>query len=568
MPTPPPPPHASVEAPAPSVNGLRLRARRVSRDVRGGGRILNDISVEVVPGQLTVIAGSSGAGKTVLLQTLAGLSAPTEGEVLHDGARPGPPGPDFGFVPQEDIIHRELPLRRTLVYAAGLRMAPGTPAGTVLDTVDRVLGMLGLAERAETPVRALSGGERKRASIAVELLTRPRVLFLDEPTSGLDPVTGAALLRTLRTLAEDGTTVVLTTHVLADLLRADQVVFLSAGGEVAYAGGPAALFEAFGVGTVEEVYEAVAGGARVARAVPEDVDSPDATSPSPRPRRVGVLGQWTLLTRRGTALMLHNRLSVAVLAGSPVMIVAMFAVLFRAGAFDPAAPDPGSSAMIMFWIAFGAFFFGLTYGLLQICTELPVLRREWLAGLRIGPYVASKLTTMLPVLAVADALLLVVLRALDRLPAAGWDTYGSLFASSVLASAAALALGLLASAAVSEPGQATLMLPLLCFPQVLFSGAFVPVPRMTVAGKAISWAMTNRWAFEALGSGVGLESLWRAGRSPLGPPLLASYGDSFGHPASRGWLVLAGFALVFLAWTWVILVRKCRDGTARSRVGR
>ncbi|MBW8795183.1 MAG: ATP-binding cassette domain-containing protein [Streptomyces sp.] len=568
MSTPTPHPHASVGAPGPSVNGLRLRARRVSREVRGGGRILDDISVEVAPGQLTMIAGSSGAGKTVLLQTLAGLSAPTGGEVLHDGARPGPPGPDFGFVPQEDIIHRELPLRRTLVYAAGLRMPPGTAAGTVRDTVDRVLDTLGLAERAETPVRALSGGERKRASIAVELLTRPRVLFLDEPTSGLDPVTGAVLLRTLRALAEDGTTVVLTTHVLADLLRADHVVFLSGTGGVAYAGAPAALFEAFGVGTVEEVYEAVAGGARVERAVPADDGPADAPSPAVRTGRVGALRQWALLTRRGTALMLHDRLSVAVLAGSPVMIVAMFAVLFRAGAFDPAAPDPGSSAMIMFWIAFGAFFFGLTYGLLQICTELPVLRREWLAGLRLGPYVASKLTTMLPVLAVADALLLAVLRALDRLPAADRGTYGSLFVSSVLASAAALALGLLASAAVSEPGQATLMLPLLCFPQVLFSGAFVPVPRMTAAGRAISWAMTNRWAFEALGNGVGLESLWRDGGSRLGPPLLASYGDSFGHPASRGWMILAGFALVFLAWTWVVLVRKCRDGAARSRAGR
>ncbi|MFG2956234.1 ATP-binding cassette domain-containing protein [Streptomyces sp. NPDC048291] len=571
MSTPPPHPRASVETPRPSANGLRLQARRVSRDVRGAGRVLNGISVDVPPGQLTVIAGSSGAGKTVLLQTLAGLSAPTEGEVLHDGTQPGPPGPEFGFVPQEDIIHRELPLRRTLVYAAGLRMPPGTPAETVLETVEQVLDTLGLAERAGTPVRALSGGERKRASIAVELLTRPRVLFLDEPTSGLDPVTGAALLRTLRTLAEDGTTVVLTTHVLADLLRADQVVFLSAGGEVAYAGAPAALLEAFGAGSVEQVYEAVAGGARVegaGRAVPEDVNSPAAKPSSRRPKRVGVLRQWALLTRRGTALLLHNRLSVAVLAGSPVMIVAMFAVLFRAGAFDPAAPDPGSSAMITFWIAFGAFFFGLTYGLLQICTELPVLRREWLAGLRIGPYVASKLTTMLPVLAVADGLLLLVLRALDRLPAAGWDTYGSLFASSVLASAAALALGLLASAAVSEPGQATLMLPLLCFPQVLFSGAFVPVPRMTVAGKAISSVMTNRWAFEALGSGVGLEPLWRAGRSPLGPPLLASYGDSFGHPAKRGWVILAGFALVFLCWTWTVLRHKCRDGAERSRAGR
>ncbi|MEU9456836.1 ATP-binding cassette domain-containing protein [Streptomyces sp. NPDC048277] len=569
MPTSPIRPDAPVDVPLPPVDGLRLQARGMSRDVRGAGRVLNRISLDIAPGQLTAIAGSSGAGKTVLLEILAGLSAPTEGEVLHDGQRPGPPGREFGFVPQEDIIHRELPLHRTLVYAAGLRMPPGTPARTVTGTVDRVLDTLGLSERAGTPVRALSGGERKRAGIAVELLTRPRVLFLDEPTSGLDPVTGADLLRTLRALAEDGTTVVLTTHVPADLLRCDQVVFLAPGGEVAYAGEPADLCGAFGVGSLEDVYAAVADGVRVVEAAvpPGDARQPDASRARPA-ARVGALRQWALLTRRGTALLLHSRLSVAVLAGSPVMIVAMFALLFRAGAFDPVAPDPGSTAMIMFWIAFGAFFFGLTYGLLQICTELPVLRREWLAGLRIGPYVLSKLTTMLPVLAVADALLLAVLRAMDRLPAAGWDTYGSLLASSVLASTAALALGLLASAAVSEPGQATLMLPLLCFPQVLFSGAFVPVPRMTVAGKAISWAMTNRWAFEALGSGVGLAPLWRAGGSPLGPPLLASYGDSFGHPASRGWLILAAFALAFLTGTWTILLRKCRQGAAGSLAGR
>ncbi|MEU8866103.1 ATP-binding cassette domain-containing protein [Streptomyces umbrinus] len=570
IPTGPRPPVATSLAP---VDGLRIRARRLTQEVRGAGRVLDDVSLDAAPGRIVVIAGSSGAGKTVLLETLAGLRSAGEGSVLHDGTQPGPPGPEFGFVPQEDILHRDLPLHRTLVYAAGLRMPPGTSAESVTAAVDRVLDTLGLAHRAGTPVRALSGGERKRASIAAELLTRPRALFLDEPTSGLDPVTGAALLRTLRALAEHGTTIVLTTHVLADLLRGDDVVFLAPGGQVAYTGEPGALCREFEVGTVEEVYEAVAGGARIEPALPPEelAESEDSAVRPQRPRsrpRVGAVLQWSLLTRRGTALLLHNRLSVAVLAGSPVMIVAMFAVLFRAGAFDPADPDPGSSAMIMFWIAFGAFFFGLTYGLLQICTELPVLRREWLAGLRIGPYVASKLTTMLPVLAAADALLLAVLRALDRLPAAGWDTYVSLFVSSVLASAAALALGLLASAAVTDPGQATLMLPLLCFPQVLFSGAFVPVPRMTAAGEAISWAMTNRWAFEALGSGIGLESLWRDGASRLGPPLLDSYGDSFAHPASRGWLILAGFALLFLAATWAVLVRKCRNGVVRGRAGR
>jgi ABC-2 family transporter len=362
---------------------------------------------------------------------------------------------------------------------------------------------------------------------------------------------------------------VLSTHTLADLPRCDRVVFLSPNGELAFAGDPGALCAAFGVEAAEEVYEAVAGGGRSRDADPPDPapapDEPVGAPPWPRP---GSVRQWLLLTRRGSALLWRGRLTAAVLAGSPVMIVGMFAVLFRSGAFDPASPDPGTTAMIMFWIAFSAFFFGLTYGLLQICTELPVLRREWIAGVRIGPYLASKLTTMLPLLAVADALLLAVLRALDRLPAAGWNVYGSLFASSVLASAAALALGLLASAAVTEPGQATLMLPLLCFPQVLFSGAFVPVPRMPLPGRVVSWAMTNRWAFEALGGGVGLEPLWRRGASPLGPPLLRSYGGTFARPAERGWIVLAGFALLFLAVTWAVLARKCREGAAGSRAGR
>ncbi|MGX9882780.1 ATP-binding cassette domain-containing protein [Streptomyces sp. NPDC002276] len=556
----PTPLHPDVTQPA----GLHLELRDVTQELRGAGRVLDEVSFEVAAGQLTVIAGSSGAGKTVLLGTLAGLQSPTTGAVLHDGAQPGPPGPEFGYVPQEDVIHRELPLRRTLEYAGRLRM----PGGTVPARVTEVLDALGLSERADTPVRALSGGERKRACIAAELLTRPRVLFLDEPTSGLDPVTGAALLATLRSLAETGTTVVLTTHVLADLPRCDQVVFLSPGGAVAFVGPPDALLGAFGAETAEDVYAAVAEGKRAERTAPAAL--PDRT-PAPtahRPPRVGAVRQWALLTRRTAALLAHNRLSVAVFVGSPVMIVAMFAVLFRAGAFDPAAPDPGSTAMIMFWIAFGAFFFGLTYGLLQICPELAVLRREWLAGVRIGPYVASKLTTVLPVLAAADALLLAVLRALDRLPAAGWDTYGSLFLTSVLASAAALALGLLTSAAVTEPGQATLMLPLLCFPQVLFSGAFVPVPRMAPVGQGISWAMTNRWAFEALGGAIGLNGLWRDGSSPAGPPLLRSYGDSFAHPAGRGRLILAGFAVLFLVATWAVLVRRCRQGVSAARAGR
>jgi hypothetical protein len=232
----------------------------------------------------------------------------------------------------------------------------------------------------------------------------------------------------------------------------------------------------------------------------------------------------------------------------------MFVVLFRPHAFGPGQPSPEATVMILFWVAFGGFFFGLTYGLLQICTEFAVLRRERFAGLRAGPYVLAKVAVLLPLLTVVDAAFLGVLRALGRLPAAG--DYGAVFAILVLSSAAALALGLLISAAVSEPAQATIALPMACFPQVLFVGAILPVPVMAVVGRWISYVMSNRWAFEGLGHSFDVNRLWAEGGSPLGPPLLASYGNTFSHPVAADLAILAGFTIAFLIATGAVIARK------------
>jgi hypothetical protein len=102
---------------------------------------------------------------------------------------------------------------------------------------------------------------------------------------------------------------------------------------------------------------------------------------------------------------------------------------------------------------------------------------------------------------------------------------------------------------------------MLCFPQVLFVGAFLPVPVMADVGKWFSYAMSNRWAFEALGHTAGLPDLWQHGGSPLGPPLLASYGDTFDHPLWTHWALLAGFAVLFAAGAVLVLRRKA--GPAR-----
>jgi ABC-type multidrug transport system ATPase subunit len=492
-----------------STSHPRVLADQVSRTVRGR-TLVDGVSLSVEAGEMVALIGGSGAGKTSLLETLIGLHAPSSGSVTVDGVDVARDRRevDVGLVPQDDIIHVDLPLRATLRYAARLRL-PRTVSNTELDqVVDRVLSDLELADRADVVVRNLSGGQRKRASIAVELLTRPAVLALDEPTSGLDPATSREVLAVLRRIADAGTTVLLTTHAPDDVLSCDRVVVLAPGGRLAFDGAPEAAAPWFGVPDLGGVYAAVAAGV-----VDLEVDLEPEPSVAPvrdvaglapvrpgttmpiMPARPTWLRQLVTLVHRGADLMVRNRLTAAILVGSPVLVIAMLATLFRRGTV---VTDPVAGVQLAYWIAFAGFFFGLTYGLLQIVTETAVLRRELSWGMSLTAYVTSKLVVLLPLLVAVDISLFAVLRLLDRLPAADAGTWGQLGGVFLLDATAGLALGLLASALVTSPAQATLALPMLCFPQVLFSGAMVPVATMTGAGDAISRAMSDRWGFEAV----------------------------------------------------------------------
>ncbi len=519
-------------------------------------------------------------------------------------------------MPQDDIIHLEMPLRRTLRYAALLRLPGSTSAAEAERIVDETLRSLDLADRADVPVRALSGGQRKRASIAVELLTRPRLFFLDEPTSGLDPSTAAEVMRVLRRLSRRGVTVVLTTHEPAAIEQCDRVVFLARDGHLAFTGSPGAARRYFGVddltgvtvvltthepAAIEQcdrvvclardghlaftgspgaarryfgvddltgVYERLAqertpriwadrfaGSREKPTAQPEFTRKAVSATPSDV-NRTGVFRQWWLLTRRNVDVLSRNRLTLAILLGSPVLVTAMMATLFKRGAFDPGDAAGIGPAQIVFWIAFDGFFFGLTYGLLQIVGEMGVFRRERLAGLSVGAYVGSKVTALLPVLAGVSAVLLVVLRALGRLPALGWHVYALLFATIVIEAISALALGLFASAAVSNAAQAALALPMLCFPQVLFGGAIVPVDQMATPGRVMSLVLSNRHAFDALGRDLQLD------RYTTALPAMSAYRETFQGDNVVSLVALVSFAVALTLATAWLLDRRSRPGSS------
>jgi ABC transport system ATP-binding/permease protein len=588
--------------------GSAVDVRAVTQAIRGH-TTLHDVSFSVAPGEVVAIVGGSGAGKTTLLETMVGIRQPVAGEVRIAGTHSRS---DVGYVPQDDIIHRDLPLARTLRYAAQLRLPAATTSDEVDRTVDETLVALDLAERATVRVGSLSGGQRKRASIAVEMLTRPAVFFLDEPTSGLDPATAREVLRLLRRLAGAGTTIVLTTHSPTDIDLCDRIVFLARDGYLAFVGTPAEARRHFATDDLTVAYERLAledtpqtwaqrfaavrepvehhaigpGGDQHAGDVtaspiqvttgarpqslsrrqtggrpPESgaaLRSPTAgraasVSGEPDPgadRRAGALRQWVVLTRRSADLLVRNRLTLAVLVGSPALVIAMMAVLFRPGAFDAAGTSAAEATQTVFWLAFAGFFFGLTYGLLQIVGEMPILRRERLAGLHVTAYVGAKVAVLTPVLVVVAGGMLAVLRALDRLPSASGTVYAALLITLTLEALAALALGLLASAAVTDAAQATLALPMLCFPQVLFAGAIVPVPDMASPGQAMSVGLANRWAFESLGRALDLDQLV-ASLSPS-----SAHHAAFAGSPVEGWAVLVGFVGLLLAATVAVLHRR------------
>jgi ABC-type multidrug transport system ATPase subunit len=546
--------------------GVRIDVTDLTRRVRVGKRgertLLDAVSFTLSAGELVAIVGPSGAGKTTLLEVIAGIAPATSGSVHFDGidlhANLGTFRSVLGYVPQDDIIHADLPVSRTLRYAARLRLPSSTSATEVDAAVRDAMDAVGLTDHADVRVGSLSGGQRKRASIAVELLTDPHVFFLDEPTSGLDPVTSAELIARLRQLADRSATVVFTTHSVEDLAQCDRVVFMARGGRVGFVGTVDEALEQFEVTSIAALYRTLTDPdgtihpARSAAAVPAiDTRPGDVIR---RPVANGIT-QWGVLTRRTLETFVRNRLTLAILLGSPALVVGMFAILFRPGAFDFQDPSPSSMVMIGFWVVFAAFFFGLTYGLLQICTERTILRRERLVGLRLGAYVASKVAILVPFLLLVVVAMLGVLRLLDRLPSRPLATYASMAAGLLLCAVAALGLGLLTSATVGNTAQATLALPMLCFPAVLFSGAILPVNLMAKAGAAFSVLMPSRWAFEVIGHDLGARRILAQGGSRLGPPLLASYGDAGTGSTGTYWLVLGVFAVVFLVATWGVLVR-------------
>ena len=380
-----------------SMIGGEVEADGVGYEV-GGRTIIRDVTLRIEQCSFTGILGGSGQGKSTLLNALCGINPASEGSVLMDGspiAAAGLHTTGIGFVPQDDIVHPELRVEEAVLFSARLRLDPRVPVRFLQVLVKETISRLGLDEHRRKRIFQLSGGQRKRVSIATELLDKPSVLFLDEPSSGLDPATEFALMKILRGLAAHDCTVICTTHVLGRAYLFDKIVFIH-GGRVIFDGTPAQACEYFQVEALDQVYlrlaeegrtgdewaESFAGSgveaAYVPPAVPE-IDGLAVVSGQPEQRRrPGFFRALRVLLERQWSILAADKLNVLFLLAQPILIALLVGWV---------AED---YVLRMFLCVVAALWFGCSNGAQQIIKELPVFRRERVCGLGLNSYLFGK----------------------------------------------------------------------------------------------------------------------------------------------------------------------------------
>jgi len=531
------------------------------------GRVLLDsVSFALEPSSFLAVVGTSGAGKSTLLNALAGFRPAASGRVLCGGrdlyAWYDELRQRIGYVPQDDILHRQLTVRRALQYSAELRYPPDVSTADRDRRIDEVMAELGLTQRADLAIEKLSGGQRKRVSIALELLTKPDLLFLDEPTSGLDPGMEKSLMSLLRELADGGRTVIVITHSLQSLKLCNRVLFMAPGGKVAFFGPPDEALAFFGRDDFADVFSDLETrqdldwkGQFQASGIAERfvrrplAASPDtAAGPGPPPPHHSWTRQFSTLVRRYVAVIASDRVNrVLLIVQAPFLALIIFAAL-GSGSFDVsnATALRGAQLTALFLVT-GITFLAAGNAIREIVKEFPIYQRERSVGLSISAYVASKVVVLAVITVLQAAVLVLVAAARQGGPAHGAALPGpmrlELIVDMALAGIAALGLGLLVSAIVKSADKALTLLPLLLVPQQVLSNPLLQIETKPVLSQ-LAPVSSARWGYAISGSTIDLNALTAVANSQLPPGADKADLQGFYNHDSRTWLIDAGWLVL------------------------
>lgn len=481
---------------------LQLIARRLTRDVRVTTsaqplRILDDVTIVIQPNEFVCILGASGAGKSTLMNALSGRQPADRGQVLinsvdlygnFEALKQG-----IAMVPQHDVLHQELVLRDALMFTARLRLPPDTSSAEAQRAVALALDSVGLADRGATRIGRLSGGQKKRASLANEIVCRPNLLFLDEVTSGLDEGIDWEIMRLLRSMTRQSMTIICVTHTLANVEEfCHKVVVMAPPGVLAFYGSPTEALDYFQVRKLGELYRALSNrtGAEWARRFqaspfqreyirgflpPDDIETPAAprhaagTSPT-SPLRTFVR-QFPVLSERYLRTVLADWQTLAIALVQPTLVAILVSLVFA----NTSPGDPGQFGLI-FFLGLSSFWYGCNNASKEIVKERSIYLRERDVNLSIPAFLASKITILWLIGIIQVLVLAAIVSVLSFIPG---DAQRQILRM-IVAMFAGTGMGLLLSASADTTDQANTLVPIALIPQVVLGGLIVsdlpPVP--------------------------------------------------------------------------------------------
>jgi ABC-type multidrug transport system ATPase subunit len=395
----------------------RVDVQSITFDVKPGVRLIRDTSFTIEPGEFVALMGPAGAGKTTLMENVNGNLRPTIGRVLINGidlhmhfdAMRG----HIGYVPQDDIVHRKLTVYEACYYTAKIRMK-GLSEQELHDRVVKVLTELDIVHRANVVIggpeaRVLSGGQRKRVNLAMELVTDPAILFLDEPTSGLSSSDAKSVMEVLKSLSYKGRTIILTIHQPSkDIYEMmDHALILGVGGRLIYYGpvtgaytrfgsedNPDSLFEKLtpkGLSDADwdQMQEAYKGTEWYREFVYDRSTSRESVTlekPKARASRRPGLRQFLILFERLTKLYTRDiGWLIGAVVGAPLLMFFLAMLLTKAD----------QRHVLLFISTLLAFFFGIFPAIEMMHSERTIFNRERMVNLKIPSYMFSKVIFLL-----------------------------------------------------------------------------------------------------------------------------------------------------------------------------
>ncbi|MBY8817279.1 ABC transporter ATP-binding protein/permease [Streptomyces cinereoruber] len=561
------------------TGSVSFSARHLTVTVDGGKQILKDVTFGVPEKSLIGVIGPSGSGKSTLLKALTGYRPANEGDVLYDNRSLYKQFAELrqriGLVPQDDILHKELTVQKALRYAAKLRFPGDTATAEREARIDEVLRELKLDIHKEKKVTSLSGGQRKRVSVALELLTKPSLIFLDEPTSGLDPGMDRDVMQLLRGLADDGRTVLVVTHSVAELGLCDKLLVMAPGGSVAYFGPPEEALNFFGYSTWADVFSAFenyrdydwAGrwkGSQHYQLYAADIDAvaaqpvqvpQQAMSRPPKPQSWGSQ-LWTLI-RRYVSVIASDKGFLGLMVILPAVLGAVSVVIpadFGLGSPTPPSRFNGDAGTIMLILAVGMCFSGAANSVRELIKERVIYERERATGLSRSAYLMSKVIVLGLITAFQGVIICGIGFSTRALPEEGlfMPPAVELCVQVIALGLTSMMFGLVISALVKTAEKTMPLLVMFAIVQVVFTGILFQVygsPGL----EQFAWLMPSRWGIAGAGTTLDLARLM----PPWDPKNPTDTDPLWEHTAAQ-WGMNLGVQLLMAAVFCVVVARLLR----------